>query len=271
VQKFLLPNHSYKNYNPAHECIYCGSKNNLSKEHIIPFGLGGRWILPKASCTKCAALTSNFELACLREMFDAARVHYNFPTRRKKRRRNDLPLLVKEKPEDDWKYISIDKSIYPFIVLFPEYHLREEPSNQTSYDAATNKIWLKGVSPRQDFFDNPKGVAEDLGVFMNKFEIKLRLQDFCLMLMKIAYSFSIAEIGLNNFEPSILQMILKKDTSNRADYLLSGLEIEPHSNNLHEISFTQDVFTVPNMIVVKIRLLACLGSPTYYIKVGKYF
>src|SRR3954447_14879910 len=41
-------------YPPVGFCIYCGTrKGDLRRENIIPFGLGGNLILPKASCRDC--------------------------------------------------------------------------------------------------------------------------------------------------------------------------------------------------------------------------
>ncbi len=41
-------------YQEVGSCIYCGSTDNLSNEHIIPYGLGGNLELPKSSCSRCA-------------------------------------------------------------------------------------------------------------------------------------------------------------------------------------------------------------------------
>jgi 5-methylcytosine-specific restriction endonuclease McrA len=59
-KQFTAPNDKYSNVN---RCIYCGTLENLTDEHIIPYGLGGRSILPKASCSECSNITTNFELA----------------------------------------------------------------------------------------------------------------------------------------------------------------------------------------------------------------
>src|SRR5262245_13876737 len=38
------------------KCIYCGSVDDLTTEHIIPKGLAGGWTLNEASCRRCAAI-----------------------------------------------------------------------------------------------------------------------------------------------------------------------------------------------------------------------
>jgi HNH endonuclease len=42
-------------------CIYCGSTDLLSEEHIIPYSLSGHYVLPEASCDKCAKTINRFE------------------------------------------------------------------------------------------------------------------------------------------------------------------------------------------------------------------
>src|SRR6185436_305115 len=80
---------------PVGFCIYCGSKENLSDEHVVPFGLGGNAILPEASCHSCSAITSAFEGKVLRGFMLEARTAGRFPTRRPKERPTTLPLTVK--------------------------------------------------------------------------------------------------------------------------------------------------------------------------------
>jgi hypothetical protein len=46
---------------PVGVCIYCGSGDNLTDEHVLPFGLGGNLVLPKASRKRYAAITPAFE------------------------------------------------------------------------------------------------------------------------------------------------------------------------------------------------------------------
>jgi hypothetical protein len=81
MSMFNLPVHPERKYAAANFCIYCRSKGSLSDEHVIPLGLGERWILPKASCAACAKSTSQSEKTCLRTMFGPLRMYYNMPSR----------------------------------------------------------------------------------------------------------------------------------------------------------------------------------------------
>jgi hypothetical protein len=54
----------------------------VSDEHVIAHGLGGRLILPMASCWRCAKITSQHELHNLRRIFMPARAHLSLPSRK---------------------------------------------------------------------------------------------------------------------------------------------------------------------------------------------
>lgn len=69
-------------YSNANLCIYCGATENLEDEHIIPYGLGGRWVLPKASCSRCAKITGKFENNCLKKMYGSTRQLLGIPSRK---------------------------------------------------------------------------------------------------------------------------------------------------------------------------------------------
>lgn len=70
------------------ECIYCGSKGDLTDEHTIPKGLWGQNVLQGGSCKNCATLTSKFELAVLRHGLGRAREYLGAGTRHSKKKRN---------------------------------------------------------------------------------------------------------------------------------------------------------------------------------------
>ena len=68
-------------------CIYCGSREGvLGEEHIVPFGLSGPWVLERASCTRCAGITSGFERTVLKASLMVARATMGLQTRRPRQR-----------------------------------------------------------------------------------------------------------------------------------------------------------------------------------------
>lgn len=67
------------------ECVYCGSKENLTDEHTIPKGLWGKHFLIDGSCKTCANATTKFELRVLRSM-EVFREFFGGPTRHSRKR-----------------------------------------------------------------------------------------------------------------------------------------------------------------------------------------
>ena len=97
-----------------------------------------------------------------------------------------------------------------------------------------------------------------------------RVEEFCLMLAKIAHSYTVAEMGFGKFKPLLLNSILHRDLSQRADFIGSLDYDEAPSKSIHEITLCGGPLNRPDLIVVRIRLLAKLGTPTYYVVAGYY-
>jgi hypothetical protein len=79
---------------PVGECIYCGSKDKLTNEHIIAYSLNGTEVLPLASCRKCAAITSQLERIFARGPAWPMRAAFGFKSYRKKKYPTSLPLVM---------------------------------------------------------------------------------------------------------------------------------------------------------------------------------
>jgi hypothetical protein len=106
-------------YAPVGRCIYCGStKGPLGKEHIVPYGLGGTFILPRASCQRCSSITGQYEGWCLRVMFGVLRYQANIPTRRPNTRPTHVELTRKRKGGRVDVFNVPPKKLPPVIVGF---------------------------------------------------------------------------------------------------------------------------------------------------------
>ena len=92
-----LPEHAHRRYPAAKCCIHCGSGVGLHDEHIVPYALGGRWILPGGSCSVCGGIASSFEGTCTRTMLGPLRMFYDVRSRRKNKRPKTLPLKVRRR------------------------------------------------------------------------------------------------------------------------------------------------------------------------------
>jgi len=102
------------------KCIYCGGLDELSDEHIIPYSLGGRIVLPKSSCVNCAKVTMKIEQHVSRDHLHIPRSYGNIQTRRKKSRANETTVgLVYPSGKKGKRSFSLD--IAPIINIVPTF------------------------------------------------------------------------------------------------------------------------------------------------------
>lgn len=256
-------------YDPVGRCIYCGETKGLTVEHVIPYGLGGRIELPKSSCRKCCKLTSAFEHTCLRTMYGPLRLLYDLPSRRKEMRPKTLQLKVKRTPAEDWTYLDVEQEKYPFLVLFPFFSMPNMLTGDSIYHGATtNRLWIRGASTSYVFRDLLKQLTIELEVHSIMPEAKAQVNEFCQMLAKIGYSFAVGELGVGAFKPFLIPHILRKELDDSDKYIGSLEEAEKATKKLHEISIVE--IGKKDLVVIRIRLLAKLETPTYYVVAGKY-
>jgi len=251
--KSFLPSQKKKVYSPVGKCIYCGCANDLTLEHVIPYGLGGKIELPESSCYECAKITSKFEHTCLRTMYGPLRLLYGMPSRRKKNRPNTLPLKVKKAANEEWSYIEVEQEKYPFLILFPYFTaplmLAKTPI-PSNHGAVTNRFWIRGASPAYVFNDLLKSLTWELKVHSIMPEAKAHVAEFCQMLVKIAYSYAVGELGYGSFKSYLLPGILKADLSDCDTYIGSLEKDEAPSVLLHELSIGESMQS--NQIVVRV-------------------
>jgi hypothetical protein len=99
----LLEQHRYE---AVGRCIYCDARADLSDEHIVPFGLGGNLILPRASCPTCSNITSRLERTVLTGPLRSVRVFRGIQSRRKHRGAPTL-LPLQAKIDGEWRVVQL--------------------------------------------------------------------------------------------------------------------------------------------------------------------
>ncbi|MFZ3135850.1 MAG: hypothetical protein WA126_00495 [Thermodesulfovibrionales bacterium] len=242
---------------------------DLTVEHVIPYGLGGRIELPESSCRECGKLTSAFEHTCLRTMYGPLRLLYDLPSRRKKKRPKTLLLKIKRTAIEDWTYVEVEQEKYPFLILFPYFSMPKTITENIESDcrgAATDKFWIRGASPSFVFQELLEQLVSELNVHSIMPEAKAQVGEFCQMLAKIGHSFAVGELGVDAFRPFLIPHIVRSELSD-CDRFIGGMsEDEAASKELHELSIVNEAAN--NLVIVRIRLLAILGTPTYYVIVG---
>jgi hypothetical protein len=202
-------------------------------------------------------------------MYGPLRLLYELPTRRRKKRPKTLPLKVKRTAKDQWSYIEVEQEKYPFLILFPYFSMPEILSKGVDLackGAATDRFWIRGASPSYIFKDLLEQLVHELGVYSIKPEGKAQVSECCQMLAKIGHAFAVAELGIDSFHPFLIPHIIRSELSDCDKFIGGRGEDEVVSSELHELSLVGG--PDHEFVVVRIRLLARLGTPTYFLVVG---
>ena len=262
-----------KFYEPVGCCIYCGAPGHtvkLGKEHIIPAGLGGRLILPEASCPRCSHITgATIERQCLRRMLGSLRLRLGLSGRRKKKERPEtLPAIMMV--DDRWYAVDapLDKrvgAIHMFAFHEPgilsgltpiESHLRLVPAIWCNFamDPASARQWALAKNSKARRYGSVSSFNPVL---------------FQRMLAKIGHSFAVAEMGIGAFIPLLPKAIIDEEPW-QSNHLVGGYPDEvPPSSYTNEIGLRHRTSVDGRpFIVVQIRLFGNLGAPVYYVVVG---
>jgi hypothetical protein len=240
------------------KCIYCNSTENLSDEHIIPYGLGGNLVLAKASCQKCGEITSRFELDVLRKMFVTLRSAQNLPTRGMLPSRFNTKVLLKDKSQEET--VPLLPEYLP--VFFPLY----KPPAFFDGRPVINGIQIEGHhSVLMSHPDQVKCLNEE-GITQLKHEIHFACGSFERLLSKIAYCYAVSQYGLDGIkEKIILPVILGHDTEFNKYVGLDNLNDIPVTSHFHRIKLVER----GNLILGYVQLFGIFGSPYYTIVIGR--
>ena len=268
---FSLPNDNEQVYTPLGRCLYCDNKDELGKEHVIAKSLGGRRILPRASCRACGTMTSEFERTVARTMFGPMRMYFDIESRRRDERPDHLPLKVKLRADDEWSFINVERKIYPFLILFPLLSIPRELSGRSIEGdqlAKCASFWTRAASFQSGVHEHLEMLAQSLNVAAIMPEGRADVDAFVRMLAKIGHAFATAELENKSFRPSTIEIIRNAKASNALQFVGGSPHDEPQGSTLHEIDFAY-VRHDPTLVLVRIRLFAVLGAPSYFVAAGR--
>lgn len=243
------------------KCIYCGkTEKPLRTEHIIPYGLNGPWELLEASCDKCAAITSAFELTVLKNSLIVPRVALDFPTRRKDKRPKKFNFAITRNGRQEVLEVPMHEHFAVMILpisKFPAY-LDGRP-----YEKG---VTLIGAIEIQVGGSPIKEIIKRYGT--KKLSITVTWHGNCFerMLAKIAYGFSVANLGMENIEEVyVLPAILgQKDDVGRWVGTAKDVHLDI-GKFLHHI----ELAIINEEIIVRIKLFALYNVPEYLVVIGK--
>lgn len=257
-------------YKPADLCIYCGITENLSKEHILAYSLGGTTTLRSASCQHHRDLTSAFELKVSRGIYGKYR-DINFIQSRRKIHDRDQRLStgykmvgenwdgtkqefyapLRETPVPNmWLTFTQPPTILTDCALKSPLGISYLSESDGSHELKYNKLFLK---------TGFKTISvENTGM-------QIMSPEYFQMLAKTAHAFLWAEKRGLGYSPLLLG-IIDGDISDVTD-LIGCDERLPRSDKqleLHEVYSSGVTF-----LVVHITINAFPSTPRYLVVAGR--
>lgn len=208
----------------------------------------------------------------LRTMLGPLRMYYSMPSRRKKERPATLPLKVKLTPDAEFSFVDVAREIYPFLILFPNLAMPDElTGNVTEGErgAKVNTLWIRAASFQDGIMPHLEKLARHLGVAYVEPRAHFIAPPFFRMLAKIAHAFAVAEMGVEVFQPFLVPIILRDETANSVQYIGGISGTEPAAEGLHELALVPQLGPSEDVVAVRVRLLAPLETPTYFVAVGR--
>jgi hypothetical protein len=265
-----------RQYRPVGRCIYCGAVDleaNLTREHIIPYSLGGRTVLPKANCATCAKITREFEQTCARTIFGPFRIQENFPTRHAHERPAALPIRIIVGDREEERLIPVDS--YPGApVMAMEL---SEPGIITGAEPSSVYQTIKPMVFAPEFSSiegRLKSIREQEGPGKGiALHGQFNMPSFGRLLAKIGHAYAVAEYGLDSFEPLLLDLILGRD--DKIAYLVGGSRdplpdppVVKGGQFRHHQQLGIYTMAARHFLCARLQLFSVIGLPVYWVVVG---
>jgi len=250
-----------RRFEPVDKCIYCDGTEGLTDEHIIPLGLNGPFILPRASCELCADVTKRIEDHLLRGVYLAARAVLGMPTRRKNQRPSSF--LITAEREDGEEAISVPVSDHLAPLAFPVFKLpayldgRSDLSPQaafvTQYTALLSRMPVKELGKKY-------------GAKRFRVPVEFRLGYFGRLLAKIGLGFAVAWVGLDGLSEVYVRPAILGTSDDVFRWVGSAPDREFVAHNtLHGAQALER----GDELMVRVALFSIYDCPEYFVVVGR--
>lgn len=219
-------------------CVYCGSTNNLSKEHVIPYGLNGTSTIANGSCDKCQRVTHKFEAAVLRGELQEVRYKLRMSSRSKHKGALNGRTAIRDS----------------IVTVFPVYPL-------PNYFGERPDDGLR-VEQLQIIASDRSGLEKD------GHSHTLMPVEFARMIAKIAYCFAwstrLVDVVVDT---SGLVDAFMRNPSSLGKYV--GTRRPPYRRApTPGHSLTAGCVREKRVVFVNVQLLADRGTPTYIVALG---
>jgi hypothetical protein len=250
-------------------CIYCDSTDGLTREHVIPEGIGGRWspdgqhealVLGKASCKSCREITRTLEGVCQGKMMGHFRAKAGLV--RKDRQSNTRRVKYQDATGIE-TCEDVTLSDLPSALMLPVFYDAGLFSGQPIGGPYKIRHWLKVID------GNATALRPDQGLVA----AGSAPGDYGRLLAKIGLGYAVAYFGIDGFKPLVRDFILGKNNDQFGHWICGRGDAaeDPPSPHMHEIGLRPitDKLTQTEYVAADIRLFAMYGDPRNYVVVGQ--
>jgi hypothetical protein len=249
-------------YPPANRCIYCGAKEDLTREHIIPYGLNGTSVIQAASCPQCAKRTSDFEKTVLRGPMRSIRVLHGFQSRSKHEGAPETcPVRVIRHGVENEIELPLEEA--PVMLYFPEF-----PPPRIVTGKRGTGIDMTGVAALC-FGPTPDDIARRLEAESVTVESPpYEPVAFARMLAKIGFATAYAEgilARVGQSCPVIPAILGEEDGIGTWVGTMTGA-YRKYPELLHRVALHED--RERSLLIAEVQLWASSGTPSYGVVLG---
>lgn len=254
------------------QCIYCDSRElPLSKEHIIPYALGGIPFLEKASCARCQKETRTLEGRLLRGPWWPHRRRLDLPSRHPEEQPESFEVTVAKTPKGEYT-VQIPASKYPGLVVLrfgpPAILLGQHVAGEPIASGAGFMFTADRAGPTaQELLNLPLGTT----YYEVTASFKLEVADFVRFLAKVALAHAVAEYGLKGFVEFFIRDLVLGKTEGALTYVgQAASSVVPPvlpGPGLHALVARRH----GDLVSVYVQLFREIGDPTpiYEVVVGR--
>jgi hypothetical protein len=244
------------------KCMYCGSTESLSDEHVLPFGLAGSWVLEEASCESCRRATQRVEYFLQRQHLFQTRGVLDLPTRRPAERPTHVSI-VQERSDGTQTRDRMALSSAPALLIFPIVTHARFVDPSLAVDSSSTDL-LTGYWAYELFPGRMVQIARDYHVQDLSLNGQMRAVHFMQTVAKIGLGLAYAAFG-TSFTPNGIAAYIIGDSEGMCEHVRC-IKQHPAGDNgsLHIVK----VCVEQGAVVAYVRLFALFGSPIYAARVG---
>lgn len=260
-------------FDAINHCIYCGASDvKLGREHVMPFGMQGRMVLPKSSCDKCSLITGRIENFVLGRMLIDLRIRYGLKSRKgsKNQRPKGFDVTVENVFTKYKKTKKVNNDYLPWVAYsLPKYNLPglllsispEESKKGATLECIVSKFDAENMLA---LGEGPESVGLKSQV--------INMELFNRFLAKIAHSYLVATIGEDAFAPCLKDLII--EGHKHTNFWVGCEDPQPAEPFLFEMrhglyTYEEGPWKGTSFVAVRIRLFSFLGTPTYVVVGGE--